>query len=595
MKNNICAVKKIVGQLGYILLPSHKKRIVPLGICFIISSVFELLGVTLVLPFVQAILSPEKLMSNPFIARVLLKLNIYSAKGTIVLFGICIILLYVVKNAFMIFSLYCQNDFSARVQKDLSVIMLKAYMNRPYEFFVETNSSIMLRGCKDDVTGVYSTISYMFDIATELLACVVIGIYIIYSELFIALGVIGMMTITFLTIIKGFKPIMKRLGIKMSNASSEQHKALYQSVMGAKELMVMDRRDLFLAKYEKASDNMRKSIRNYYFFNSTPDRIVEGACVSGLVGIVIIRLLVGADITEFIPKLATFAMATFKLLPSIGKISTKINGMVHDRVFVQDAYDNLKAADEYKQKLIEFQIESLESDENNFKLSFEKDLKIEGIWWKYNNQETPVLEDVSIDISKGESVALIGPSGAGKTTLADIILGLYKPQKGHIYMDGVDVFKIPHSWASIVGYVPQSVFLMDDTIRENVAFGVKNISDEMIWDALEQAAIADFVKYLPEGLDTVVGERGVKLSGGQRQRIAIARALYNNPKILVLDEATSALDNETESVIMESVENLQGKMTLIIVAHRLSTIKNCDRIYKIENKTIEEVRYADIH
>lgn len=595
MKNNIFAVKRIIEQLGYILSPSHKRRVIPLGLILLISSAFELLGVTLILPFVQAILSPEKLMKNPCVARILTTLNIYSANGTMILFGVCIILLYIIKNIFMIFSLYCQNDFSARVQKDLSVKMLRAYMNRPYEFFVETNSSVMLRGCKEDVTGVYATLGYIFDISSEILACVIIGIFIISSETFIALGVIALMILTFLAIIKGFKPAMKRLGIKMSDASLEQHKSLYQSIMGAKELMVMDRRELFLAKYENASDNMRKSTRNYYFLNSTPDRIVEGVCVSGLVGIVIIRLLLGADMTEFVPKLAAFAMAAFKILPSIGKISTRVNGMVHERVFVQDAYENLKASAEYEQELDEFQIETFDKNKNHFATAhFEKELNIDRVSWKYHNQETRVLDNISIRIQKGEAIALIGPSGAGKTTLADIILGLFKPQEGHIYMDGIDVFKIPHSWAKIVGYVPQTVFLMDDTIRSNIAFGEKEISDELIWEALEQAAIAEFVRHLPDGLDTIVGERGMKLSGGQRQRIAIARALYNKPEILVLDEATAALDNETEAVIMESIERLQGKITLIIVAHRLTTIKDCDRIYKIENKSVEEVKYIEI-
>ena len=202
--------------------------------------------------------------------------------------------------------------------------------------------------------------------------------------------------------------------------------------------------------------------------------------------------------------------------------------------------------------------------------------------FSYESRDLTVLSNLNMTIKKGTSVAFIGSSGAGKTTLADIILGLLTPQSGYVHMDGKDVYAMPEQWAQIIGYVPQNVFLIDDTVRNNVAFGLQDVDDQLIWEALEGAQLKEFIEALPYGLDTIVGERGVKFSGGQRQRIAIARALYNNPRILVLDEATSALDNDTENAVMEAVEALQGKMTLIIVAHRLTTIRNCDKIYEIK-------------
>ena len=207
--------------------------------------------------------------------------------------------------------------------------------------------------------------------------------------------------------------------------------------------------------------------------------------------------------------------------------------------------------------------------------------------WKYPESKKATLQGINLEIKKGESVAFIGESGAGKTTLADIILGLYIPQEGTVTVDGVSIYDIPQDWSRIVGYVPQSVYLLDDTIRNNILFGEKQMDDKKIWDALKQAQLYDFVKTLPDGLNTIVGERGIKFSGGQRQRIAIARALYYNPDILVLDEATSALDNETEEALMESIEALQGLKTLIIIAHRLSTIRNCDKIYEVKDGKIE--------
>ena len=220
-------------------------------------------------------------------------------------------------------------------------------------------------------------------------------------------------------------------------------------------------------------------------------------------------------------------------------------------------------------------------------IEFQEVVSVENIVWQYEGQTKPVLTDVSLCIHKGESVALIGASGSGKTTLSDILLGLLAPEKGSIYMDGIDIYTIPKIWARIVGYVPQSVFLIDDTIRNNVAFGLRDVDDSDIWKALEQAQLKAFVETLPAGLDTIVGDRGIKFSGGQRQRVAIARALFNKPEILILDEATAALDNETEKAVMESIDALQGQITMVIVAHRLTTIRNCDSIYEVkEGKAI---------
>ena len=230
------------------------------------------------------------------------------------------------------------------------------------------------------------------------------------------------------------------------------------------------------------------------------------------------------------------------------------------------------------------------NDEN--KLEFNEKVEIRNVSWKYSETGPDILKDISFDIIKGTSVAFIGQSGAGKTTLADVILGLLKPYEGDVTVGGKSIFTSPKSWAGIVGFVPQSVYLTDDTIRKNVAFGVEeaDIDDDKIWRALEQAQLAEFVKGLPDGLDNIVGDRGIKISGGQRQRIAIARALYEEPEILVLDEATSALDTETESAVMEAIDFLHGKKTMIIIAHRLTTIQNCDTVYEVKNGSISAVK-----
>ena len=295
---------------------------------------------------------------------------------------------------------------------------------------------------------------------------------------------------------------------------------------------------------------------------------------------------VGTNIDTFIPVLGTFAMAAFKILPSVSKIATRVNSLVFYQKQLDATYDYLKAAREYEAEMRAYSQKHIGKIlDRDVEIEFRDKLSIQNIKWKYLNSKEYVIDGLYLDIKKGESVALIGPSGAGKTTLADIIMGLLKPEAGTVEMDGKDIFAIPHQWARLIGYVPQSVFLTDDTLRNNVAFGVdeKEISDDKIWNALEKAQLREFAESLPYGLDTFVGERGVKFSGGQRQRVAIARALYENPEILVFDEATSALDNETEAAVMESIDSLQGVKTLIIIAHRLSTIRKCNKIYEVRD------------
>ena len=397
-----------------------------------------------------------------------------------------------------------------------------------------------------------------------------------------AVAVVVLLTFVSIAIVMVYKPVMKRMGQKEMKAQAEKSKAIYQTIGGVKELYVMQRKQLFLNEYARAADEERRITRNKSFLSASPERIIEGVCVSGLIGAVITRLLVGVDIMNFIPQLGMFAMAAFKVLPSAGKVSNRVATIVYYVPMLDNVYQVITEANKYEKEQKKYQrIYGIK--ESQRECEFTDKVSIQNVSWKYNENKENILTELNLEIQKGESIALIGASGAGKTTLADIVLGLLPPQSGRVCVDGRDIYSMPEQWAQIIGYVPQNVFLMDDTVRNNVAFGLKDIDDDLIWIALEEAQIKDFVEKLPKGLDTFVGERGVKFSGGQRQRIAIARALYNSPQILVLDEATSALDNDTENAVMEAVDALQGKMTLIIVAHRLTTIRNCDKIYEVKN------------
>lgn len=581
MKKNIRNLLLIIKKLNYILNRKQKVKSVKVGFIIVMSSMLDLLGVTSILPFVQAVTAPQELMKKEYILFFLNLFGFTTATQMLVMIGCGIIVVYIIKNIFMIYSYYVTQDYSSGISMQLSIKMLSSYMLRPYTFFLDVNSAQIIRGCTSDVNGIYIIMYQFILLVNECLSAMIIGIYLLYTDVFIAGLVSILMIVVMLGMILIFKPIFKKVGKKYIVVATAKWKAINQNIMGAKEILVNHRQKAFEMEYIKAADEERRINRVKDTLAQSPDRIVEGICVSGIIGIVCIRLLMQDDnMVAFIPKLAAFAMAAFKIFPSIGKITSRLNTIVYQIPALDSVYNNLKTADEYLCRIEKTQ--QIECKENGRYLKNE--IVLSNVLWKYDNQKEFVLRDVNIQIKRGQSVGLIGASGAGKTTVSDIILGLLKPQSGSVTVDGVDIYSIKRQWAEVIGYVPQSVFLLDDTVRNNILFGLPlEDDDDKIWEALQQAQLKDFILSLPDGLDTVVGERGVKFSGGQRQRIAIARALYSNPEILVLDEATASLDNETESALMESIDELQGKITMIIVAHRLSTISKCDIVYEIKD------------
>lgn len=590
MKSNINALRNILRQLNYILSRNQKKSCILVFFCMMIGSGLELLGVSAIYPFLQMMLDSEELKKTWYVRWIYRVRPDIEDITVLLVMGAAIILVYIFKNLFMLALAYIENAFAARFERKLSTVMLKAFMKRPYEFFLNTNSGNITRSITVDVGGVYQVILNIFTIMSEMLTIALLGAYLLVSDFMMAVSALVLALVCLCVVTFGLKRKMKRAGSVARMAIAQSKQNANHAIMGIKEIKVSDRAGHFVKKYEDAAKLNEKATLTNAFISACPDRILEGVGIGGLMGIVCVKILIGTDLRTFIPVLGAFAMAAFKILPSTSKISARINSIVFYQQHLQATYDNLKAANEYEADLDSYIRSSMNTlGEQGEKIKFSQCIEVNGIKWKYLNTKENVLDNLSIRINKGESVAFIGPSGAGKTTLADILMGLLKPQEGSVKMDGIDIFAIPHQWAKIIGYVPQSVFLIDDTIRNNVAFGVdaNDISDEKIWWALERAQLKDFVERLPAGLDMIVGERGIKFSGGQRQRVAIARALYENPDILVLDEATASLDNDTETAVMEAIDALQGQKTLIIVAHRLSTIRNCDKIYEIKDGVAE--------
>lgn len=563
-------------KLIQILDKKQKKQGILLFFLLMVTSVLEMLGISVIVPFIVAMLEPDKIMQNEYIKPFVQIFKITDYEKFMYVISAGIIIIYVIKNSFILIVNYYQSKYRNNLEKDLNIKMLSAYMKRPYSFFVNTNSAEILRGVNGDITNVASVVDSFSNIFAEGLTCLIIGIFLVMMSPFMAISLILILVFVALAIILGFKSITGRCGEQCREAFSEKFKNLNQAIDGIKEISVTQKRDFFMDKYALSTRKAAISNTKYLWISKTPSRLIETIFISCLLIVVMASYDGGQDSIRFATELGAIGIAAVRILPSVSTLTNALNGLVFLRPSLEEAYLNIVQNDYYWTNIV--------SKDTIQKDSFESVISINNISWSYGETSPFVLEHLCLEINKGDSVAFIGESGAGKSTLADCLLGLYKPACGEICVDGVNIFSMQKSWSKMIGYVPQMVFLLDDTIRNNIAFGIKDteIDDTKIWEVLEQAQLKNVVISLEKGLDTVIGERGMKLSGGQRQRLAIARALYHNPDILILDEATSALDSDTENAVMEAIEALKGKKTLIIIAHRLTTIKSCNKVYEIK-------------
>lgn len=572
------ALVDIIKKLNYLITPKQKRQYIVVTIVAFIGSMWELLGVSAILPFIESIMTPEELDDKWYMKIVRMFFAPKDNTEVMTILAISIIAVYVLKNLYLMFSSYVQAWYSTSVQRDLSIRVADVFLHSSYLFHLGVNSSVLIRTITQDVVGVFAVFFYMFRVIAELFTIIAISVYILYLDPMLSLSLVGILGFCMVVVFLALKKLVKLFGRIGQDCDGKMLQYLTQAFNGIKEIMVMNRQEYFADSFNKSCSLSARAAKRNNFLNVIPGNIYEIVCIGGLIGLVTIRLHMTDDITSFVTRLAIIAVAAFRLFPSVTRLNTNLNAILYNRTRLDTMYDMMKSIEEEK----DYQIKILPR-EQVVPMEFKNELVIDGIDWKYPLGKEKVLENLNLKIKKGQSVALIGPSGAGKTTLADVILGLLGPQKGQILLDGEDVYKNLQGWSRIIGYVPQAVYLTDDNIRNNVAFGIyeNEIDEERVWSALREAQLEEFVKSLPDGLNTMVGERGVRLSGGQRQRIAIARALYENPEILVLDEATSALDTETETAVMESIDSLHGTKTMIIVAHRLTTIRNCDAIYEI--------------
>ncbi|MCR5502341.1 MAG: ABC transporter ATP-binding protein/permease [Lachnospiraceae bacterium] len=586
---DLTTIKRIWRYFGYILSKRQKWQLLGVMILVLLGSLTELLGVSIILPFIQAFLTPEIIMDKWYVRILQGMLRIADTQTLLFWLGILIVAVYVFKNVFLSFVAYVRSRFDSALQRSLAVEMLQSYLDRSYSFFVKSNTGDLLRGVNTDTLGVHNFIMTFFKFVAEALAVFFIFLYLAGQDLMLAIATMLLAGFCSGIITLFVKKRINLLTTRSRTAAAKRAGAEVQIINNIKDLLVFDKTRFFMDQYEEDYRVYADAQANTEFIRTLPERIIEATCISGIILFIVIRIRMGAESMAFISTMSVFAMGAFKILPSIAHIAGYTQVFIKNRPMVEETYKNLKEAREYLSGL-----ERTQSDRDKESPQFCDRIRIEDIVWQYENSKEPVLNGLSMEIRKGEMIGIIGESGAGKSTLGDLILGLYVPQSGKIRMDETDIVTIPATWRKSIAYVPQMLLLFAESIRFNITFSNNTSEDDRIWEILREASMEEFVRSLPDGLDTLVGDRGIKLSGGQRQRIAIARALFAGPQILLLDEATSALDSETEEAVVESINLLSHKMTLIVIAHRLTTLRSCDRIYRIEDGKASEVKKTEL-
>ena len=574
--------RRMIQKLRYIFSRTDKVKLVGLVALMLIGSVLELLAVAVFNPFIEVMMQTSSISDDTFLQFFFQHTNIDSIEGYLIALSLIIAVIYVIKNIYLMFEQNAILTFSYRTRMNLATRLLTTYMNEPYTFHLSKNIAEMQRCLQSDTSQFMTLINSFLQLAVEAVTCFALGLYLFHTShsITVLIGfLLGVCVVIFFMI---SKKVSSKLGRQNEFYNAKLIQWINQSLGGVKEVKILQREKYFIDSYRTNYKKLIWGARVNELLAAVPKHIVETVAIVGLVLAIIVKLLFGhGALDTFIPQMAVFAVAAFRLLPSVGKINAYVNSVMYNKASLDMIYQDLREIEKNQPAEIEWAGKA-----ENWK--FEQGVFAEHITYHYPDSDTEVLHDISVEIPKGKTVALIGPSGAGKTTLADIILGLLPPTSGTVRMDQHDVYENLRSWREKLGYIPQSIYLSDDTIRNNVAFGIyeDQIDEDAIWKALEKAQLKEFVQGLEKGLDTYVGDRGVRLSGGQRQRIGIARALYHDPEILVLDEATSALDSSTEQAVMESIESLQGLKTMIIIAHRLTTIKNADLVYEVSGGNV---------
>lgn len=593
MKKQSQAQAGLLQKIAYLFDRRQFWQLGGLAFLILIGGILETLGVSMMLPVAEAVMAPDKIMENELVGKIVALLGIDSSRTLIISMLGALIAIFVFKNVYLLFLTYVQNTFVTRNRNRMISRVMREFLNRPYEDYLGADIPTVFRLTDSDIPNAFQLILVLIQMTTEIVVAVSICIVLMWISPLIAIGCGVLFLGMTLMITRVLKPRLNAIGRKNQTIQSRIAKWRIQSIYGLKDVKVLHREEFFVRNYYESGAVGANVARNYAVMNNTPRLLIETVFIAAMLSFILVYILQDGDITVLMPQLMAFAAAAVRVMPATNRINTYLSEIAYAQPCLDYLYENLT---ENMKQDVNGSVTGLtgERTEEKPELALTDKIVLDHISYTYPNTDKPIFTDAHMEVGKGQSVGIMGPSGAGKSTIVDILLGLLHVQSGTITCDGRDIFENYPSWLSKIGYIPQSIYLIDESIRDNIAFGIDadNIDDKRIWEVLEEAQLKSFVEELPEGLETTIGDRGVRISGGQRQRLGIARALYHNPEILVFDEATSALDGDTESAVMEAVNSFHGKKTMVIIAHRLNTIAKCDVIYKVENEKITQTSLA---
>lgn len=582
----------IFKKVNYIFNRKQKFQSVLLSIGLFIGALFELAGISLITELIRLITDPSKIHSTKLLQSVYVMLHMQSDREFFFWLVIGLILVFLLKNLYLFWINYVQYTFVFNHQLKLSGQLIECYMKKPYTYHLDKNSAEMVRNVMLDTERFFQMLLAVFSTLSEVLVSLLLCIYLLVEDWMITVSVIVILGLFSLIYLALFKNKAREYGQTNQTFDGKMHQSINQALGAVKDIKILHREKYFSKAFVGFGKKKMRAVRNNNVLGQAPKYLIETVTISAVLFIIVFKIYQGAELASMLPQLAAFAIAAFKLLPSVSKINNYLNLIIFLKPSADLIYRDIKDTEDMRN----FELLDAEVPDEIFRENHPNAVSVNHLYYRYPHTERDVLSDITFEIPLGAAVGFIGPSGAGKSTLADIILGILTPTGGSVNYGVMNVHEHPLKWSKKLAYIPQSIFLSDETIRSNVAFGIEEeeIDEQKVWAALEEAQLREFVESLPAGLDTEVGERGVRLSGGQRQRIGIARALYGSPEILVLDEATSALDAETEKAVMEAIDRLAGQKTLIIIAHRLTTIRNCNLIYRVEDGQISSVDPASL-
>ena len=563
-------------RMAWSVYPRQSKLRIPIMFLLgLIGTALEALGIGLVIP-VMTTMSKATTGNSGSALQPLFNFFGIRAVGTMVGVAVlCIVVIYFVKNLYRLFLGYVSGRVGNFTSHEVTSQLFRSYLTRPYTFHLQRNSSDLLNSMQQESGMTIGLVGGVIGLLQETLLASAVICLMIYTEPIAAISTVMILVFGSLLYLKVTKPIVQRYGEQRQIIQAPLTRYLLQGFGGVKDIKVLGRSNDFLNQYEKQNLIVQNVGLRYGLLKAIAPMWTELLAMSGLTVVVWVMVWQDRPPDRIIPLLGLFVIATWRFVPTVNSVVNLINSIRYSRPAVESVYREFEYI-KSQQSIVKTQI------------VFNNKVEMRNLTFNYPNTDTPSLRDVNIVVHKGETVGFIGPSGAGKTTLVDVILGLLPQTSGELLIDGVEMQEYNLEWQSTIGYVSQAIYLTDDTVRRNVAFGIaeKEVDEVALERALRSAQLWDFVDSLPYKANTIVGERGVRVSGGQRQRIGIARALYHEPQVLVLDEATSSLDIETETEVMSAIRALQGFKTILIVAHRLSTVQHCDRLYRIEDAQI---------